>query len=383
MSISREDIERTMHLSSRDAAQELGVKSKTTINDYRKKYGLTFNSTLKAFKDGDSDLSTHAVTYGYRERELASGEVRREYTVRAVPNKDKRPPFPGMEELVDTVAGWDYQPTPRHDLYHEDAVFVVCAADFQVGKVSDAGGSKELEARVKASFDAAATKADSIMPKTIVLADLGDIIENFYNTSGQRESNDLSITEQVRLARQLMAYGIKVLAPHCLNMVVVGVPSNHASVRIGPKALASTSDNDWGLEINVQLQEAFAGRDEFQHVTFLRPEPLRESVNYYDAASNTNLGFVHGHQAGRVENLHSWWQGQTHGRQATGESDILLTGHFHSMMMRQSGDSRWIMVAPASDNGSDWYTNLKGETSLTGMLTFTAYDGMWYDLEVL
>jgi hypothetical protein len=52
----------------------------------------------------------------------------------------------------------------------------------------------------------------------------------------------------------------------------------------------------------------------------------------------------------------------------TWDADILLAGHFHSHRKYQSGDGRYVIVGPASDNGSSWFSNLQGERATAGML---------------
>lgn len=394
--LTRDDITRTLHLSSRDAASELGV-GKTTINDYRRMYKVrpastndpivaedaTMEGVLEELRQGKTDLANHSLSFTTVERELADGSVKHQYTVRAVPQKGASAlSMPNADELVQAINEWvpeqvEYNPT-------KSPVFVVLPADLQVGKVSDNGGTDELEERVKRSFDRAAARCrDAGGYPFIVMADLGDIIENFYNTSAQRETNDRDLTSQVRIARSLMAYGVRALAPYCQKMYVVSVPSNHASVRVGFKADAAHPSNDWGIAINDQLKDIFAEREEFAHVEFVVPTGLEDSVAVNlsitdgegQIVDSTTFGFMHGHQAVKAEKIGDWWRGQSLGRGPVATADVLLVGHFHSYRKMQAGDERWIVVAPSSDNGSDWYRRLTGDKATAGMLTFEATNG--------
>ena len=402
--ITDQDVLDTLHLTSREAAEQLGV-GKTTINDARKRLKLTAEhdkvnhpnsgtgdtmaEALEDLRQGKSDLSEHNLSYTVVERELADGSVKHQYTVYARTGKGAdKPTLPDPEEMFDTLRSWKYEP---QDLNPQSApVYVVCPADLQVGKVSDKGGTEQLVARVKASFDRAADKARGNGGyHAIVVADLGDIIENFYNTSSQAQTNDVDLTTQVRIARQLMMYGISVLAPWCRQMYVVSVPSNHGSVRIGKQQDAAHPSNDWGVEVNHQLQDTFAMSEDYSHVEFVRPSGLDDAVglnisvkldNYTDT---TRFGFVHGHQAGKAAKLPDWWRGQALGRGSVSQADILLSGHFHSFRQMQAGDERWIIVAPSSDNGSDWYRRLTGDVHTAGMLTFEATNGSWRNMEIV
>jgi len=259
--------------------------------------------------------------------------------------------------------------------------FVVCAADLQAGKVDYGLGSGDLLNRVLASFDHAAEIATNTRFAEIILADLGDIVENINNTSSQRATNDLAITEQIRLARRLMLEGIKRLAPLTDSLVYVAVPSNHGSVRLGPKSPENHVLDDYGIEIAEQLRDICNESDKLTNVTIRIPEQSAETLAL--TTSRTTLGFAHGHQAQSPDALGKFWQGQSHGRMPLAAADIALFGHYHSLRVQQSGDSRWLMVSPSSDSGSSWFTNKTGERSQAGMLSFITSDGAWSDLRIL
>lgn len=67
----------------------------------------------------------------------------------------------------------------------------------------------------------------------------------------------------------------------------------------------------------------------------------------------------------------------------TGDARILIAGHWHSLRVQQSGDARWIITGPSSDRGSSWYTNARGESSKSGMLSFLTADNQWSNLRIL
>jgi hypothetical protein len=293
--------------------------------------------------------------------------------------RDNRQPI-DTTDLYAAIDSWVPQkhvPTIRK----KAETFVVCAADLQTGKTDFGLKSPDLAKRVLASFARAAEIATETRFAEIVLADLGDIVENINSTSSQRGTNDLAITEQIRLARRLMLEGIKMLAPLTDSLVYVAVPSNHGSVRIGPKSPENHVLDDYGIEVAEQLRDVCAESDKLSNVTFRTPAESMESLAI--TTSGTTLGFAHGHQAQGADGLGKWWSGQSHGRMPLADADIALFGHFHSLRVQQSGDARWLMVSPSSDSGSSWYTNKTGESSAKGMLSFVTADRGWSDLRIL
>lgn len=404
--LSPEDIERTMHLSTRAAGEELGV-SKSTVSDARRRLALqrpqesAGASYFTQATDGTIDASTgvtsdptdveklllshgldpaaYDVKVGFSEWG-AEGAKQSSYRIQATPKKvDTSTPKLDVDELFKVI---ENDTRVIKNPIDSTQTFVLCPSDMQIGKTSYNGGTTETIARVMASFENAKAFVEANPMAEIVIAELGDPIENFYSTSSQRETNDLDLTSQIRVVRRLLLEGIRTLAPYAPKLTYIAVPSNHGSVRVGFKAAAADNHNDWGLEISHQLEDALRMNEAYDHVQFVRPDKLQESLNY-TTISGTELGAVHGHQSGKAESIGAWWGKQDHGRQPTWKSDILLAGHFHSFRIYQSGDARWVMVSPAQDPGSDWFTNIAGETSHTGMLSFTTANGTWDNLRIL
>lgn len=259
---------------------------------------------------------------------------------------------------------------------------VVVATDFQVGKVDWHGGSSDTLTQVLDSFTAAAQIAAEQRPQEIVIVDAGDIIENIYSTSSQLGTNDLDLPHQVEAAMHVMLTGIQMLAPLAPSLKYVAVSSNHGAHRIGPKQPAGDVHADYGLVVAKMLGHALLlNQEAFGHVEVITPDPYMESLAF--ETSGSHIGVVHGHQAGSPDKLGEWWKGQSHGRMPTADARILISGHWHSMRVQQSGDARWILVGPASDRGSSWFTNSRGESSLSGMLTFMTAGNEWTNLKIV
>jgi len=276
----------------------------------------------------------------------------------------------------------EYRPTITHTTDSAPKSLVVVATDFQIGKVDVAGGTEETLQQVLDSFSRAATLAAEVQPQEIVIVDAGDVIENIYSTSSQLGTNDLALPQQVETAMHVMLTGIQMLAPHTPSLKYVAVSSNHGQHRIGQKQPAGDVHADYGLVVAKMLGAALRlNTAAFGHVEVLTPLPYMESLAF--ETSGSLIGVVHGHQAGSPDRLGEWWKGQSHGRMPTADARILIAGHWHSMRVQQSGDARWILVGPSSDRGSSWYTNIKGESAQSGMLTFLTANNSWEQLQIL
>jgi len=405
--LTREQLAQVEGLTVREAAKVLGV-GKTQVADSRKSYasqkpqegsGTAFyeqaaDGTVTASTrltdeavTAESILASHGlsaedynVSFGFSEWEVGES-VKRSYRVKATPKtaKDAAPKL-DPNELREAIESHVF--IARKAIPEAKQTFVVTPSDMQIGKTSYNGGTPETINRVMESFSKAEAFVKENTFAEIVIAELGDPLENFYSTSSQEQTNDLDLTGQIRTARRLLLEGVKMLAPYAPRLVYAAVPSNHGSVRKGFKAPAADNHNDWGLEISEQIEDAVRFNESYNHVQFIRPEKLQESLAF-TTVSGTTLGMVHGHQARGAEKIGEWWKGQTHGRQPVSGAEILLAGHWHSFRVQHSGAAKWIMVSPASDPGSDWFTNITGEYSETGMLSFVTANGGWDNLRIL
>lgn len=262
----------------------------------------------------------------------------------------------------------------------------VCLADLQIGKVDLSGGTDGTVERVLISLNRAADRAEAEHPRRIVLWDLGDALEGFWNTTQQRQTNDRHLTSQIRTVRRLFAEAIKLFAPLAPQVMFASVPSNHGQVRVGlgDKSAASTPDDDYGIDVNYALEEKFSEHPDFGNLRFVRPDSVHGETVCMTLPDGTVIAAAHGHQANSPDKVGEWWKGQSHGRRGNlHNADILLHGHWHSLRVQHSGDARWVIGAPSIDPGSAWFTNRTGESSKTGMLVFTTRDGQWERMEVL
>lgn len=211
----------------------------------------------------------------------------------------------------------------------------------------------------------------------IILADVGDSTEGFWNVASQAQTNDLSLTDQIRTVQRLYAEALQALAPLCSSLYYVAVPSNHCAVRTGPgkNSRANAPDDDFGIMISHNIEDIVADREGYEHVKFFRPEKWEEAVTV-GAADGTRIGFTHGHLAGSQSKVPTWFRDLAFGRRSgLYDARILVHGHWHNFAVSQAGDARWIISCPSADRGSDWWTNVSGDSTKPAILTFEAQGG--------
>jgi hypothetical protein len=260
----------------------------------------------------------------------------------------------------------------------DDDTLVVCLADLQCGKVQAGGGTEDTVRLVRRAIHDIADDIRFRGPyKRIIIADVGDSTEGFWNVASQAQTNDLSLTDQIRVVQRLYAEALQLLAPLCESLYYVAVPSNHCAVRTGTgkNSRANAPDDDFGIMISKNIEDIIAGRPGYGHVTFHRPEKWEEAVTV-DAADGTRIGFTHGHLAGSQSKVPGWFRDLAFGRRSgLYDARILVHGHWHNFGVRQVGDSRWIISCPSADRGSDWWTNISGDSTKPAILTFEAMGG--------
>lgn len=277
-------------------------------------------------------------------------------------------------------------PIPLRPWEFNDHAEIFGNGDDQVGKAHETGGgSKETVERVLASAHRFAERVKRTKPSVIIITDGGDILEGMMNVPHhQLTTNDLDLTEQIRVARRLVLDVFKILAPLAPTCIYVSVPSNHGQVRISPGASVGDVDNDFGIEISYQLEDICkeAESEALKNIQFIRPEKYQETAVL--EVCGTKLAFNHGHRTQGGQNGHDkWWAMQDHGRMPGWDADILVVFHYHNMKVEQSGDGRWIICGSASEPSSDYFALSSGKRSKRGVTCFSVSNKVWSDLEIL
>lgn len=266
---------------------------------------------------------------------------------------------------------------------YNNAGVILNVADLQIGKTGSGGGTPETIAAFHNALAQAIVYIKETKPSVIVLAELGDGIENFQNVASQAQTNDRSLIEQINLHTELMTYAAVELSKLAPKLIVVGVPSNHAEVRENGKPVGGPA-NDYGLLSLSNVKRAMSlNMEAFGHVEFAWPSEHEVSLTI-DVAG-VPVGFTHGHHSrGASNGVEKWITGQLAGNQPLQAAHIIITAHFHELKCGQLPGDRWWFQAPTCDRGSDWFRHSSGKgDSQNGMLLLQVADGTWRDMKML
>ena len=270
--------------------------------------------------------------------------------------------------------------------------FVVCLSDWQMGK-RDGDGTQGIVKRIEQMIPDVTARIKDLKKNGVDLANLyvfglGDIVEGcdgFYPM--QEFSVEYDLRRQKMIARRLLIKAIKTWAPLFKNVVVACVPGNHGENRKNGKAFTSFGDN-FDVSLFDEAQEILSENPAYKKIKFIIPE--NELWITLDV-SGTIIGLAHGHQfrtGGRYSHQKAvaWLSGQAFGMTDVGDSDILISGHFHHLFVVNEG-KRTLMQCPSVDGGSEWFENMTGKTSYSGTLTFSITPGKtqlpWDNLRVI
>lgn len=285
-----------------------------------------------------------------------------------------------FEELINDIK--THKPSKRPAPEGEFA-FVVAPADLQAGK----DDPRVLVDRFMEATDANVARLKELRKAgrsigEVVLVWAGDCIEHVTGSyASQGFTVHLGLTEQIRLVRRLMTYQVKAFAPLTSKVTLVSVPGNHdIAVRAGGKMATKNSDS-FATDCASQVFEALSENPAaYGHVSVVVPrgEELTVSLD----VCGTGVGIAHGHQIPRGDGM-KWWAGQAHGCQDIGDTTLLITGHLHHLKVLQEGVKTHIQLPSMDTAGSQYYTDMTGKDSPTGMLSLIVGQGSWSDLLIL
>ena len=271
-----------------------------------------------------------------------------------------------------------------------DRALVVALSDWQVGKAGEeGGGTPEFIERLLLTFDRLLEHAKALRRKwgidLVYLVGLGDLIENCSGHYASQTFNvDLDRRQQVRLVRHLLFQLVDRFTAAKFRIVLGAVPGNHGESRLNGRAYTNVfTDND-DLAVVEQVAEILAVNPERYANVSVPLGAIAEDHSVTLDVCGVAVGFAHGHQVKGGVPL--WWQKQSHGKQPIGHADILVTGHFHHLVVSEATGRTWFQC-PAMDGGSRWFTAQSGASAPSGMLTFVAGTGCgdrgWDALAVL
>jgi hypothetical protein len=256
-----------------------------------------------------------------------------------------------------------------------DKALVVMLADFQLGKSDSRGGLQEQLERIFAAYDSLEQQVKKGKYDKVILAEMGDIIEGFYNKANMQQTftNTLSQINQVDLAITLIWDLVKRIAPYA-PITYASVASNHCQFRLNSQQVGQVGEDDWGIMIAKQIHRLASETQLDVQVAIPQPQDESLALDVFGDSFHI-LGLWHGHQSNRPEGVPTWWEKQTFGNQPVAAASIGLTGHFHHLRVQElgahaNGGSRYWVQGKTMDNGSSWYRLNSGSESLPGLTCF-------------
>lgn len=279
-----------------------------------------------------------------------------------------------VEELLDDLyVTEDDIPTGRGQAWR-----TIQISDSHIGKGHlDGGGSDHIIQQWKESV----TKALDCGPRAgIHLAFLGDLIEGQVSQHGKNiAGSDLTLTEQLRVARHLVLWTIQRALEAAPRVIVSATAGNHGeTTRIQNRPFTDSHD----LDIINAAQQAIELTDLKDSVEFYFPEEGTAHVTY--SVGDTVFSCAHGHLfRGKMQGAEKWLSGMAVNGHPPGAAHILLAGHFHSMQVSNFTAEKWIMFGPSLERHSTWFQEKTGATARSGVLAFDTIDGTPLNMSVL
>lgn len=219
------------------------------------------------------------------------------------------------------------------------------------------------------------------------LGDMGEGCTGFYPMQDFTVQADRRA--QLKIVRRLLKDAIVHWSALVPDVLVAAVGGNHGENRKDGKAFTTFADND-DVAVFEQVAEILAENPErFGHIRWALPDAqLTQTVNL----AGLNVGLAHGHTAARsgdpAVKVPDWWGKQSFADLPLAPAQLLLTGHYHHLIVRQVTRGRDLIQIPAMDGGSIWVEQAMGAVSSPGTVTFTVRPDdtgrvWWNDLAIL
>lgn len=278
-----------------------------------------------------------------------------------------------VEDLLDVIHD-DIDPPE----YVESLWRTIQIGDTHIGKGAlDGGGTDVIVQRWKDSVNRA---LDCDYREGIHLAFLGDLIEGQVSQGGANIAGcDMTLTEQLRVARHMVAWTVNQALDVGQRVIVTAVPGNHGGTT---RQQNMPVHDSYDVDIINSVQLAFDMTEQADRIDWFYPEPGTGHITY--KVGDTVFTSVHGHRfRGKLSGAEEWWSGMTVNGRAPGAAQIMLAGHFHSMQVSNFTADRWIMFGPSLETQSTWFAESTGASSKPGVLVFDTADGEPMDIGVM
>lgn len=271
-----------------------------------------------------------------------------------------------------------------------DSTMIVALSDWQVGNRD--GGGIEQQAQAIADLVESIPQRLADLRRAghkvgqVAILGMGDLCEGTCgHYPAQQFRIELDRRDQMKLVRRGIRDMIMATAPHVAQMTVAAIPGNHGENRQNGKSITSVHDND-DVAVFEQIAEILSiNPDAYGHVGFrLSRDEIALALNL----SNQIVAITHGHVAKSTgtaaASMWKWWEGQAHGRsyQGVADADILITGHYHHLNIREQ-QSRTLIICPSLTPVGDYWTDMTGNQTRPGTLTLLTNPHGWGELTLL
>ncbi len=220
---------------------------------------------------------------------------------------------------------------------------------------------------------------------------LGDLTEGCGGHYDQQTFRvKLDRRDQVKVVRRCLRDAFMYWATECGVESIIGsaVGGNHGENRSGVggggKSFTTFNDND-DVAVFESVAEILSNNPNYDHVHFALPS---DRLSMAFDVSGQVIAITHGHatksRSGEPSKvMWDWWAGQALGKtNPAANADILLSGHYHSLNVKQQ-KNRTLIIAPTIDGGSVWFEQTTGMASEPGTVSFVCSPDGWSDLHII
>jgi hypothetical protein len=252
-----------------------------------------------------------------------------------------------------------------------ESTFVLDWADWQYAKM-EMGGTQGLIERLNDSFNLAVQRIQELRMigrnlEELVIIGGGDMVEGCVIYPNQSYEIDGNRREQVRGVATMILEGITKLAPHFESVRVVVAPGNHGEHRIAGNR-TTIGDNDDLLVFEI-AEMACNVHPDLQHVKFeIAEKEISVTTKIFDWTYGVTHGDIYGKTGGTgIRNkVFNWFKTMAANRHPIGQSDVLVTHHFHHDALEDWGMTIWVQN-PTMDGGSHYFKEATGHDTRPGM----------------
>ena len=281
--------------------------------------------------------------------------------------------MPPLDELLNRVQA--HQPNPvRPDGDHG---YMVLLGDMQFGKVDGDGAAGALH-RTVGGLNRAADLLVEYRKRYDIghvhLGWLGDHIEGFVSQAGANAwRTRLTLTDQIRLTRRVMAHALELFAPLAGRVSMAAVPGNHGeAVRFAGRGITRYDDSHDTESLVAVADATRLNPAAFGHVEFYVPG--NDELTVVLDVAGTAVAHAHGHQWKPGRHF-DWWRGQAFNKDsAMHRADLLVAGHLHHELVDTDGPRTFIQV-PALEGESTWWRHATGTRGAPGLIVAITKDG--------